>query len=157
MLFVSQLVSINVESKILMTEWQDDRILGVTKWLSYQVTKWRSDGVTEWRSDQVTKWRSYQVTERLNDWVTGSFADRMVYLIVQPGDYLCMSVIESFKASVSWICRIENLKIMCELRVHLRAPKCNRILSLVVKHWKVKIFTRCNRLWKTWNIGSSLK
>ena len=56
------------------------------------------------------------------------------YLIVQPGDYLCMSVIESFKASVSWICRIENLKIMCELRVHLRAPKCNRILSLVVKH-----------------------
>ena len=35
--------------------------------------------------------------------------------MVQPGDYLCMSVIESFKASVSWICSMENLKNMCEL------------------------------------------
>ena len=68
------------------------------------------------------------MTKRLNDWVTGSFADRMVYLIVQPGDYLCMSVIESFKASVSWICSMENLKNMCELEVisELTVLQCNR-------------------------------
>ena len=57
---VSQSVSINVESKMLTTGWQDDR-----------VTKWPSDRVTKWPSDQVTKWPS--------DQVTGSFADDWPY------------------------------------------------------------------------------
>ena len=58
----------SVENSDHMTEWPSDR-----------VSKWPSDLVTKWPSDQVTKWPSDWVTNRLDDRMTGSFADDWPY------------------------------------------------------------------------------